>query len=210
MRMNLRLVLLVSALAGCNHVPQDLPDRGLTAVNVPVVSRSSFVFDAAAPDGFLAPGEAARLDTWFRGLQLGYGDSLHVDGAYSDAARAEVERIANEYGMTVSAGTPVTAGAVTPGTVRVIVARTVASVPGCPNWSRPSQPNYNNQSMPNFGCAVNSNLAAMIANPEDLVHGREGSGLGDAATASKAVGVYRSTAPTGSKGLQNVSSKKGQ
>ena len=32
--------------------------------------------------------------------------------------------------------------------------------------------------MSNFGCAVNGNLAAMVANPSDLVHGREGSGVG--------------------------------
>ena len=30
----------------------------------------------------------------------------------------------------------------------------------------------------NYGCAINSNLAAMIANPDDLVHGREASGQG--------------------------------
>ena len=34
-------------------------------------------------------------------------------------------------------------------------------------------PTSTTSSMSNYGCAVNSNLAAMIANPEDLVHGRE-------------------------------------
>jgi pilus assembly protein CpaD len=64
--------------------------------------------------------------------------------------------------------------------------------------------------MSNFGCALNSNLAAMVANPEDLVHGREGSGVGDALTSAKAVGIYRKSEPTGSKGLQDVDTKKGQ
>ena len=63
------------------------------------------------------------------------------------------------------------------GPVRVVVSRTRATVPNCPNWSVPSQPNYNNRSMSNFGCAVNSNLAAMVANPEDLVHGDFGHAL---------------------------------
>lgn len=49
----------------------------------------------------------------------------------------------------------------------------------------------------------------MVANPEDLVHGREGSGVGDAATASRAIGVYRNTPPTGTQGLQDISTKKG-
>ena len=77
----------------------------------------------------------------------------------------------SNYGMLVPNGAPVTAP-VAPGNVRVVVSRNVASVPNCPNWERPSQPNYNNRMMPNLGCAVNSNLAAMVANPEDLVHGR--------------------------------------
>ena len=63
--------------------------------------------------------------------------------------------------------------------------------------------------MPNFGCGVNSNLAAMVANPEDLIHGREGDGVGDPRTATRAVGVYRNTAPTGTKGLQDVNTKSG-
>jgi pilus assembly protein CpaD len=63
--------------------------------------------------------------------------------------------------------------------------------------------------MSNFGCAVNGNLAAMIANPEDLIHGREGSGVGDTLTSNKAVDAYRKAAPTGNKGLQDINTKKG-
>jgi pilus assembly protein CpaD len=62
--------------------------------------------------------------------------------------------------------------------------------------------------MSNYGCAVNANLAAMVANPEDLVHGREAAGLTDAVTGVKAVEFYRNTAPTGTKGLQDVSTTK--
>lgn len=209
MRTKIGLLLLASAVAGCSHTAQDLPDRGYAAVNVPVVSRTNYVFDAAAPDGSLSPSEAARLDSWFNSLDLRYGDAIYVDGGY-ESARASVAQVAGNYGMLVSAGSPVTAGAVAPGSVRVVVARNVASVPGCPDWSsRPAQPNYNNRMVSNFGCAVNSNLAAMVANPEDLVHGREGSGVGDAMTASKAVGAYRAAPPTGTKGLQDINTKKG-
>ena len=209
MRRKIGLLLLASAVAGCGHVAQDLPDRGYSAVNVPVVSRTNYVFDAATPAGALSPSESARLDSWFNSLDLRYGDAIYVDGGY-EAARAQVAEVAGNYGMLVSAGAPVTTGAVAPGTVRVVVTRAVASVPNCPNWNgQPSQPNYNNRMMPNFGCSVNSNLAAMVANPEDLVHGREGSGVGDAMTASKAVGAYRAAPPTGSKGLDETNTRKG-
>ena len=208
MRSKFALLALAAAVAGCQHTPQDLPDRGVAAVNVPVVTRADYVFEAAAPDGSLAPAERARLDAWFAGLGLGYGDSIYVDAPYAGAARADVAQIAGRYGILVSEGAPVTAGAVAPGTVRIVVSRNRAEVPGCPNWSVPAQPNYNNRSMSNYGCAVNSNLAAMVANPTDLVHGREGTGVGDAITSAKAVSSYWSAKPTGTEGLQDVSTKK--
>lgn len=203
------LIVVAAALSACQHVPYDLPDRGMEAVNVPVVTRSDFALDVAAPDGSLPSSEAARLDAWFRSLQLGYGDSIHVDGAYSEAARNDVARVAGQYGLLLSNGAPVTQGAIPPGSVRVVVSRTRAEVPNCPNWSEPSTPNYNNRTMSNYGCSVNSNLAAMVANPEDLVHGREGSPYVDADAASRGVGVYYSTEPTGKQGLKDISTKKG-
>ena len=206
MRSKVILIALASSLAACNT--PDMPDKGVAAVNVPVVTSADYVFEAAAPDGALAPGEADRLNGWFQGLGIGYGDSIYVDGAYAEAARGQVSAIAGQYGMMVSAGAPVTTGMVAPGTVRVVVSRRRASVPYCPNWSVPAQPNYDNRNMSNFGCGVNTNIAAMIANPEDLIHGRD-PGSTDVNTAAKAVQFYRATPPSGSKGLQDISTKKG-
>jgi pilus assembly protein CpaD len=202
------LLLATAAIAGCSYKPHDLADRGVEPVNVPVVARADYVFDAAAPGGSLAPSEKARLDAWFRGLGLGYGDSIFVDAPFADAARYDVAQVAGNYGMMLDAGAPVTTGPVAPGVVRVVVSRTRAEVPGCPNWRVPAQPNYNNRMMSNFACAVNSNFAAMVANPEDLVHGREGTGVGDTTTGTKAVRFYRSAPPTGTKGLQDVNTQK--
>lgn len=205
MRSKLLLIALGAALAGCKT---DMPDRGLATVNVPVVTTAEYVFDAAAPGGSLAPGEAERLDAWFRNLGLGYGDGVYVDGAFGEPARVQVAQIAGRYGLLLQAGAPVTAGMVQPGTVRVVVSRRRAVVPNCPNWSVPSQPNIDNRTMPNFGCAVNGNLAAMVADPVDLIHGREGNGM-DPVAAAKAIELYRTAKPTGSQGLQDVSTKKG-
>ena len=209
MRSNTLLILALStALAGCATTAGDLPDRGVASVNVPVVTVADYVFDAAAPGGSLAPGEAERLNAWFTTLGIGYGDRIYVDGGDAYGARQQVAAIAGNYGMLVQAGAPVTAGMVQPGSVRVVVARRRASVPGCPNWSRPSEPDFNNRSMSNYGCAYNTNLAAQVANPEDLLHGQEGSAVADAMTGSKAVILYRKMAPTGEKGLQDISTKK--
>jgi pilus assembly protein CpaD len=76
MRSKFALVILVSALAGCSTGNASPPDRGLAAVNVPVVQRTDYVFDVSAPDGSVSPGEAARLNAWFAGMDLGYGDTI--------------------------------------------------------------------------------------------------------------------------------------
>ncbi|WP_426266814.1 CpaD family pilus assembly protein [Sphingomonas sp. LHG3443-2] len=195
----LSLLLLGSvALAGCQvHRGEDRPARGLIPVNQPVVSRADYVFDAAAPGGSLGAQEAARLDAWFRGLELGYGDVVSVDGIDSAAARPDVARLAGRYGLLLADGSPVTAGVIPPGAVRVVVSRTRASVPNCPNWSRESNPNFSNEMMSNFGCAVSGNLAAMIANPGDLVSGREPSGIADPVLSNKAIESYRAKAAKG-------------
>ncbi|QIK77717.1 pilus assembly protein CpaD [Sphingomonas piscis] len=203
------ILIMTAALAACGHTAQDLPDRGMAAVNVPVVSRTDFTFDAAAPGGSLPPSEAARLDGWFQGLSVGYGDNIYLDGPYADAARNEVAGVAARYGLLVAPGAPVTQGAVPDGVVRVVVTRSRAFVPDCPDWSRARDLNYNNRSHPNYGCAVNSNLAAMIANPDDLVHGRAGEVNVDPKLGTKAVDAYRNKVLSGISGTVQATGSKG-
>jgi pilus assembly protein CpaD len=74
--------------------------------------------------------------------------------------------------------------------IRVIVTRSTASVPSCPDWSTSSDANYNSGNHSNHGCAINSNIAAMIADPEDLVRGRDSRKL-DNNSGKKAVDAYR-------------------
>ena len=122
MRSKLAIIAFAcTGLAGCN-TPEN-PAKGVAAVNVPVVTTANYVFDAATPAGSLDAGEAARLDGWFQGLGLGYGDAVYVDGSYSPAAHAQIAAVAGRYGLMVSPGAPVTAGMVQAGSVRVVVAR---------------------------------------------------------------------------------------
>jgi len=191
MRSKLIVIALGSVLAGCGAGLPDRPEAGVTPVNVPVVTSTDYVFDAAAPGGSLAGGEAQRLDGWLQGLGLGYGDAVYVDGGYADSARAQVAQVVGRYGVMVQPGSPVTAGNVSPDSVRIVVSRRTAGVPGCPNWTGESNPNYENRTLSNFGCGVNSNLAAMVANPTDLLHGRAGDAAVDASTGAKAIIMYR-------------------
>jgi len=208
--LKMRKLLLVSALAATASAcagPMS-PDQGLASVHVPVVSSTNYVYDAAAPSGTLSAEDAARLDGWFAGLGLDYGDTLYVGGDYSPYARSQVAEIAGKYGMLVTPGLPASAGEGTPGTVRIVVSRKRATVPGCPDWSKPSQPDFDNASWSNYGCAVNTNLAMQVADPEDLLHGKVGRATEDAEYAAKAIIMYRNWPLTAIKPGQELRSFK--
>ena len=196
--------ITLSAAADAKR-PRHGPERGLDSLNQPVVQRTDFALDLPAQDDGLSPADRVRLDSWFESLGLGYGDHVFVEEGYGPGpARHDVARVAADYGILLSDGAPITAGEVAPGAVRVIVSRSTASVPGCPNWSRDRGPSSTSS---NYGCAVNSNLAAMIADPSDLVLGQSGSVSGDGHSGSKAVKIYRDAVPSGAKGLPASSTK---
>lgn len=191
----LTVLLPAALLAGCGT-----SNRGLESVHQPVVERTDYVFDVATAGYGLAPGEAERLAGWLASLRVGYGDIVALDDPAGGGARGEVQAAAARYGLLLADTAPITAGAVTPGTARVIVSRARAFVPGCPDFSRTYQPNYNAHTSSNQGCASNSNLAAMVANPTDLIRGVPGSDTLDPASGVKAVDAYRKAAPSGGGG----------
>ncbi len=84
-----------------------------------------------------------------------------------------------------------------------------AWVPHCPDWSAQSEVNLKNATYPNYGCAVNANLAAMIADPMDLIRGASDTGYTETMTASKAIASYREARPTGERGLAPSSTQTG-
>ena len=199
---------LAASAASAKPPQRHGPQRGLDSLNQPVVQRTDFAIDFQSGDDGLSALDRSRLDGWFRSLDLGYGDRVFVDEGYGPGpARYDVARVAAEYGVLLSEGAPVTAGKVAPGGVRVVVSRSTASVPDCPNYRRNSGPSSTSS---NYGCAVNSNLAAMIADPQDLVLGQAGSVAGDGTAGTKAIKVYREAQPTGAKGLNETSTTRGK
>ena len=187
------------ALGACSGMPIN---KSLYSDNQPVVERNNYTFDVQSSQSGLSIADQQRLDGWFEALELGYGDRVSIDDPLaSDAVLEAVSQLAGRHGVLLSDEAPVTSGASQPGYARVIVTRSKAHVPGCPNWSATSDMNYNNGTSPNYGCATNSNLAAMIANPEDLIEGQKGTGETVIMSSSKAIETYRDAAPTGAGGL---------
>jgi pilus assembly protein CpaD len=194
--MTLRPILLAGLLlGGC----MGTENRGVESVHQPVVARSDYALDLQTAGGALASGEDARLAHWFDAMRLGYGDRVAVDDpeGTGSAASAQVGGIAAGYGLLVAEDAPVTAAPVAAGTVRVVVSRMRAAVPNCPDWSRDSGHEFESNTSSNYGCSVNANLAAMVANPGDLVRGQQGATFADPATAAKAIEALRKAPPSG-------------
>ncbi len=200
------LATLGATLGGCaaNHAASGEANRSLDSVNQPVVQRTDYVVDLQTAGDGLPAGERGRLNSWFASLGVGYGDKVWVDG--DDSARDDVARVAADYGLLLSEGAPVTAGTVPPGSVRVVVSRSTAHVPDCPAGANRQGPSTTSS---NYGCSVNSNWAAMVANPSDLVLGQAGAAGGNTDTGTKAIKVYRDAIPTGTKGLSATSTRGG-
>ena len=176
------LALSLSACGGpMNH--------SLYSTAQPVVERTHYTFDVVGGPGGPSIPEQRRLAGWFEALNLKYGDRVSIETDGTDPATVSaVGKIVDRYGLALSEHAPITEGFVEPGRTRVVVTRSVATVPGCPDYDG----NYANATSRNYGCATNSNLAAMVANPEDLVRGQEVEGNAVITKSNSAIEAYRS------------------
>lgn len=204
------LLLLTITLMSTPMAPAmaDRFNRGVESVHQAEVRRDDYVLDV--PAGALAASDRDRILQWFAAIDLAYGDRVSIDGSAAGniTDTSSIAALVGRYGLFVTPGAPVTQSEIAPGYLRIVVSRSTASVPGCPDWSQPSQPNFTSSSMSNYGCAINSTMAAMVADPQDLVRGVAAQG-GDAETATKAIRSWRDAAPTAKAGLK-VESVKGQ
>ena len=201
-------VSLSLVLGACGGFPTE--NRSLYSARQPVVERTNFTLDVNTVGDGLTVSEQQRVSGWFEAMGLGYGDRVSLDDPTANPAlKDDLAALAGRHGLLVTEGSPVTAGYVEPGQARIVVTRSTASVPGCPDWSANNEANEYNATYPGYGCAVNGNLAAMVANPEDLISGQQGTGQTVVTTSTKAIRTYREKAPTGAGDLTEVSTNEG-
>jgi pilus assembly protein CpaD len=189
------------ALGACATAKDGPENATLYSVHQPVVERTNYTLDLAAGAGGLSVPEQARLADWFEAMDIGYGDRIAIDDPVnSPAVREDVAAIASRRSLLLAEGAPVTEGFIDPGRVRVVVTRSSAHVPGCPDWSDQIRTSLGNTTSDGYGCAINSNLAAMIADPEHLLEGARGTGETLISGSNRAIEAYRGgtvAAPTG-------------
>lgn len=194
-------------LGACNPTTTSY-NRGLESVHQPVVQYTSFAYDVRAGSGSeLSSYEAQRLEGWLQSIGLGYGDHIAIateSGYHGAGVRDAIADVVARHGLLVEEDETAQAGGVPEGAVRLIVRRATASVPGCPDWSQKAEADGVGGTSSNFGCASNSNLAAMIANPEDLVRGQVSESDLRTATSNRAIQTYREKAPTGAGDLKQM------
>lgn len=190
-----KVTFLIAAslgLAGCGTLPAN---TSMYSVHQPVVERTNYAIDLASDGDGIGSADQKRLNEWFDVLDLRYGDRIAIDsgdGFGNEGAARDVGAAAAERGIMVTQGAPVTPGIIAPGNIRVVVTRSQASVPSCPDHRTQGQ-NFNAGNNSNYGCAINSNLAAMVADPEDLVRGRDNKRL-DSNSGNAAVNAYKTKA----------------
>lgn len=190
-------------LAGCGGMPTN---ASLYSMKQPVVERTNYTMDVVTSAAGLSISEQQRLNGWFETMDLRYGDRVTVEDPTANPAVANtINDLASRYGLIIKGAAPATAGMLAPGQARVVLTRSVASVPGCPDWSAKSDMNYTNGLSPNHGCGVNSNFAAMVADPQDLLEGRKGASETLVSTSNKAINTFREAKPTGAGGLMEAS-----
>lgn len=192
------LLALAGSLTACMGVGGGMKaNRSLESVRQPVVEISNYSLDVEAYGGDLQPSERQRLADWLEAMNASYGDRIAIDtrtGPVDRAAREAVSAAASRHGLLLADHAPMTAGQPAPGMIRIVMSRSMAHVPGCPNWSQQSTTNIDSRTSPNYGCATNGNVAAMVADPIDLVRGKS-AGVSDPVTASQAIQKYRRNAP---------------
>lgn len=161
----------------------------------------------------LVGNERDRLIAFLRAVQPSDSDSIRIEGHADEratdlynldlAARrmATVKRFLTDHGIagldlqssSFGERAPAVDGNGEPAwqrnrRVEIVLERYLVTPPACPDWSRRSGIDYANQPHTNFGCATETNLGLMIADPRDLVRGRN---LGPADGVHQADGIIR-------------------
>lgn len=163
----------VLALGGCRSAFME--DAGRPRVEhraeVEAFDLAHTVARSAAAESFDAAGRE-RLDA-FMARQPASARSVVV----VDAAQPEAENL----GETVAAWLrhqgyrprgPVAASDAAAG-VQVVVRRYAVTLPACPDYTKYPGDTFENRRHSNWGCATATNLGLMVADPGDLIEGRD-------------------------------------
>jgi pilus assembly protein CpaD len=124
----------------------------------------------------LSPAEQARLNAFLSTAEAQPQDTVYLEPAAGDhLAAGRINTLSRELehrGFQV-ATLPSARDAVPANSMLVVLERYVATPPSCPNFTKSSAEDHENAPPSNWGCSNQTNLGLMVANPRDLVIGRQ-------------------------------------
>ena len=172
----LAVACLAAALAGCasapeQHLDQERTSEAPNAIEVSVTHRTLAVHfepGETAP----RPKDIAALNVLLATGDIAPGDEVRIERAASVIADARARALASALARQGLRPTMVAPGGAPEGEIHLVVEHAAATVPRCPNWTKPPGNDFNNTLHSDFGCATALDLAAMVADPRDLIEGR--------------------------------------
>lgn len=178
----LALLATLALLPACadweKHMQDSLPAPTAAYVDKQItVSPTRSVHSIVFVEGkaWVSDDEKAYLNAFLDSTVRDHERTVMVEQAGPRANRMSRQRSAAVVSLFRSAGYhihPYADAVHVDGQVQVAVDHLIAQTPNCPNWDFHPNYNFSSQPLPNQGCADRSNLAAMVANPRDLVVGQ--------------------------------------
>jgi pilus biogenesis lipoprotein CpaD len=173
-------------LAGCFPNPnyRDLPDSSVIQTTTEVVETVAVADNSKPTDAELAAVTAALAKAGERGVRV------HVRLPQGTPVPSADEMRRRVAGLGLDPATAVISPAASPSGTSLVFVRITATAPDCASMVTPSE-EWSAWSRPrmSFGCATYTNLSNMVADPADLVSGRNHAGA-DGTTSASAVSRY--------------------
>jgi pilus assembly protein CpaD len=182
----LAALVLTACVSGCNTPKPPTPGATTEAPNPLQISTRTLRHTVHFAPGNITPdaAETASLNEFLRTSEIMRGDSITIERDSDRADDKRADRLASALTRQGLFPAIVSDQQTPSGELRLVIERTVAEAVNCPNWSKAPGNDFDNTLHSDFGCANAANLAAMIADPHDLVTGRTmGAQTGDAALA---------------------------
>jgi pilus assembly protein CpaD len=186
------------ALAACNPLtppfkPGDSSYKQLKVDYVRLTHPAVFGPNAVK----LSSDESQKLSAFLDNAQVSADDHVYIEQPAS-GDRLSAQRISQIAHQLAARGIGVRTlpdkGDIPADQLTVLVERYVVTPPSCPDWTKDPVADHDNEVYGNFGCANVTNLGLMVADPRDLVIGRQmGPEVGNPALAG--IARYRDGKP---------------
>jgi pilus assembly protein CpaD len=174
------LLAISSALSGCMTESLDAEEAMIQPVAYsgsdthPIsVVKGPMTLEVSSVEGTLQPQQMNAVSGFAHQAKQAGVTPITVSrpsgGGSSARIASEVANLISQQGISRRAIRVISYPAPADAPVLVSYISTYAQTKACGDWSRDITDTTDSKHMPNHGCAVQSNIAAMISNPETLV-----------------------------------------